>query len=105
MSAAHMALVFAHSESHSVARLVALALANGYDTEADHAVASIDVLCRETAATPEQVQRGIAQLVKLGEWAWITRGDGVRVLRMTLGCPMDCDGTAAHRLLWEVLAS
>lgn len=101
MSAGHIATVFAHSRAQSVARLVAISLANGYDQEANYAVVSPAILRRETGATDEQVQRGIRQLIRLGEWSAEPLPDGTRVLRMHLCCPIDCDRTPMHRTAWD----
>lgn len=105
MSASHMAVIFAHSRAEGTTRLVALALANGYDLEADVVVESVSELERETAATSKQIERAVRKLVSLGEWAVVARTDGTRMLRMTLGCPVDCDGTAEHRSTWEVMSA
>lgn len=104
MSAAHVAMVLAHSRSKSVARLVAIGLADGYDVDANCAVASISELSRLANAAPAQVEQSLRTLVRLGEWAQVTRPDGLRVVRMTLGCPIDCDRTAMHRTQWDVPA-
>lgn len=101
MSANHMAMVLAHSRAEAVTRLVALALANSYDTESDRAVASTSTVCRDARATREQVTRAVARLVKLGEWQVVEERPGVLSLRMLLGCPIDCDRTAMHRCEWD----
>lgn len=97
-----MTMVFAHSQAKATARVVALSLANNYDTTGDYAVTSMEALCRESAATPEQVERALRKLVALGEWKLVRSTQGAVVMRLVLACPLDCDRTPMHRTSWDL---
>jgi hypothetical protein len=101
-----MALALHHSNAKGTTKLVLLGIAN-HDGDGG-AWPSVPTLALYANVDERSVQRAIDQLVGAGEVARDFQAGGLRdmadhdrpnLYRIRLSCPLNCDGTTAHRVL------
>lgn len=99
MSIQHFAAFWAHSESRGAARLVGVSLAQHANLSSDLAWPSIPAIMAETKLSEKAVREALNALAVAGEFMEMGKVGRQRAWRMTVECPTECDGTAAHKTL------
>lgn len=105
MSVEALALALHHSNAKGATKIVLLGIANHAGDGGSWP--SVPTLAAYANVSDRQVQTSIDQLIKTGELRRDVQAGGLRnmadfdrpnLYHLTLSCPVNCDGTTAHRV-------